>query len=320
MTGRGWRRMAWRTLGGGLLVCSSACKPEPAEASGTPEQAVAEASPDAAEPAVEERATLAAGTPAVAEPDALDPQPEPEPAVAEPEPEPEPEPEFVPPEEPKRVLLIGDSLVATGIGALLERKLDAHPHVTCFRKGKSSSGLARPDFFDWPMEAKAHIEWRKPELVIVILGGNDGQDLTRRSNGEGRRVAWDHEDWPSAYRERVDGFLERLTKDDRKVLWLGLPQMGMRSLEKKLTLIRDVQQNAVEALGDQGVYLDTVPFVTTEAGDLLEQAKVGGKSKLQRLRTEDGIHFTMAGSEYFADLVYPRVLEALELPDVQPEP
>lgn len=314
--------MAWMTLGGGLLLCSSACKPEPSEASGSPEKAsAAEPAPapaQAAEPAVEEGATLAAGTPAVAEPDALDPQPEPEPAVAEPEPE--PEPEFVPPEEPLKVLMLGDSLVATGIGALLERRLDNHPHVVCYRKGKSSSGLARPDFFDWPMEAKAHMEWRKPDLVIVILGGNDGQDLTRRSNGQGRRVAWDHEDWPSAYRERVDDFLGRVTTDDTRVLWLGLPHMGMRSLEKKLTIIRDVQQNAVEALGDKGVYLDTVPFVTTEDGDLLEQAKVGPKDKLQTLRAKDGIHFTMAGSEYFADLVYPRVLEALELPDVQPEP
>jgi len=302
------------------MLSAAACKPEaPAEtaAAGSPEEGPAPATePDeAADPAPNPDGTLAAGTPAVA-----DPETPAEPAIAEPEPEPEPEePEFIVPEEPLRVLIIGDSLVATGIGALLERKLDAHPHVVCYRKGKSSSGLARPDFFDWPQEAKAQIEFRKPQLVIVLIGGNDGQDLTRRKNGQGDYVHWKTEDWPEGYRKRVDGLLDKVVADDRTVLWVGLPQMGMRSLEKKLVLIRGVQKEAVEALGDKGVYLDTVPFVTNEDGDLLDKAKVGPRGKLQALRAGDGIHFTMAGSEYFAAQVYPAVLEALRLADVQPE-
>ena len=36
------------------------------------------------------------------------------------------------PVEPTRVLLIGDSLVATGFGVLLEKGLDKHPEVECF--------------------------------------------------------------------------------------------------------------------------------------------------------------------------------------------
>lgn len=308
---------------------SAACKPEVPSgttAAGTPDEgptpaaapeaADAGAQEDPSQPGADPSATLAAGTPAVA-----DPETPAEPAVADdtpPEPE---EPAYVVPEEPYSVLMIGDSLVATGIGALLEKKLDAHPHVNCYRKGKSSSGLARYDFYDWPDQANAQIEFRKPDLVIVILGGNDGQDLTRAKNGRGSRVSWnDEEKWATAYRERMDSFLAKLSEDDRKVLWLGLPQMGMRSLEKKLTLIRGVQKEAVAALGDQGVYLDTVPFVTTEEGELLRKAKVGARGKLQEIRAEDGIHFTMAGSEYFADHVYPTVLETLALEDVQPDP
>ncbi len=234
--------------------------------------------------------------------------------------QPEAEAEPAVPDEPYKVLMLGDSLVATGIGALLEKQLDAHPHVVCYRKGKSSTGLARPDFFDWIDQAKRQVEWRQPDLVIVILGGNDGQDLTRPPNGRGRRVPWKHEDWPAAYRERMDSFLAEVTGPERKVLWIGLPVMGLSSLEKKLTLIREVQKQAVEALGDSGVYLDSLPFVTNEEGKMLTQAKVGPRQKLQNLRSEDKIHFTMAGSQYFADHVYPTVLEVLALPDVQPEP
>jgi uncharacterized protein len=243
----------------------------------------------------------------------------PDPAIAAEEVEPvaeEPAPPVVP-DTPQTVLILGDSLAATGFGALLERKLDAHPLIKCHRKGKSASGLARPDFFDWNAEGKRQVELRDPDLVVVIMGGNDGQDLTRPPRGEGKRVAWKDEAWADAYRERMDHFLHELQAPGRKILWLGLPQMGLKSLERKLTIIRDVQQNAVEALGDDAVYVDTVPLVTDDEGNLLDRAKVGGARKESALRAEDKIHFTMEGSQYFADAVYPQVLQTLGLPDVE---
>jgi len=229
--------------------------------------------------------------------------------------EPAPEPKDLIPDEPYKVLILGDSLAATGFGAMLEKKLDAHPHVVCYRKGKSASGLARPDFFDWMGESKRQIEFRKPDLVVVIMGGNDGQDLTRL-HGK-KRVHWNKDDWPVAYRERMDKFLGEVVDDDRKVLWLGLPHMGLRSLEKKLVLIRGIQAEAVAALGDGNTYVDTVPYTTTDEGETLAMAAVGTRSKKKKIRADDKIHFTMSGSEYFADRIYPDVLQALSLPDVE---
>ena len=213
---------------------------------------------------------------------------------------------------PRTVLILGDSLAATGFGALLERRLDAHPSIKCHRKGKSASGLARPDFFDWFAEGKRQVELRKPDLVVVIMGGNDGQDLTRQKKGD-KRVGWNGDEWPAAYRARMDEFIATISAPDRTVLWLGLPTMGLRSLEKKLELIREIQKEAVEAAG--GVYLDTAPFVSTEDGEMLTHAQVGGKGKPREIRAEDRIHFTMPGSEYFADSVYPEVLRVLGLPE-----
>jgi len=310
MSALAWRRPLLGFLGG-LALCVG-CKPEPpAETAGSPEEGPA----PVADPAQVDEAP-----PEPAEADASDggATPTPSDAVAEVETEPEPEGPVIP-EEPYKVLLIGDSMIATGIGALLEKKLDAHPHVVCYRKGKSSSGLARRDFYDWIDQAKRQVEFREPDLVVVILGGNDGQDLTRPS-GKGKRVPWQHEDWPGAYRERVDALLAEITGPERRVLWVGLPYMGLRSLEKKLTIIRPIQEEAVEALGDRGMYLDSLPFVTNDEGGMLEKAEVGPRNKVQTLRADDKIHFTMAGSEYFADRVYPQVLEVLALPDVQPEP
>jgi len=215
------------------------------------------------------------------------------------------------PEGPHRVLILGDSLAATGFGALLERQLDAQEGVVCYRRGKSSSGLARPDFFDWLAEAERQVEFRQPELVVVIMGGNDGQDLTPKGTS-GRRVTWNDESWADEYRKRVDRFLSAvLSSPERKVLWLELPTMGLNSLERKLELIRSVQKDAVAALGERGVYLATTQYVADSEGNMLTHAKVGASSKKQPIRADDKIHFTMLGSEYFADQIFPEVLNVL---------
>ncbi|MCY0994113.1 DUF459 domain-containing protein [Nannocystis sp. ILAH1] len=236
-----------------------------------------------------------------------------EPAIAPATPEPAPVEVAAAPSGPRKVLVLGDSLAATGFGAMLEKKLDEHPDIECFRKAKSATGLARPDFYDWESEAKKAVEQRKPDLVVVIMGGNDGQDLTTKS-GKGKRVAWKSDGWNDAYKARVAEFLSEISAEGRKVLWLGLPRTGTTSFEQKLTTIRDVQSQALADFGEAGVYLDTSPFITDSAGELIDTATIG-KRKAQALREEDGIHFTMAGSEFFADKVYPEVLRVLGVED-----
>jgi hypothetical protein len=269
-------------------------------------------------------ASTVPATPPAAAIGAAEPEPvaEPEPAASKPEPavavaEPAPEPAAAVPETPRKVLILGDSLAATGFGALLERKLDAHPDIECARKAKSATGLARPDFYDWEAEAKKQVEARSPDLVVVIMGGNDGQDLTPKS-GKGKRVGWKSDGWNAAYKARVADFLKEIGVSERKVLWLGLPKSELNSFEQKLAVIRQVQSEAIGDIGDAGTYLDTTPLLTDSSGALLEKATVG-KRKDQELREDDGIHFTMAGSEFFADKVYPEVLRVLGLPDAEPE-
>lgn len=297
-----------------VLACRADATPTPAEGSDPPlENAVADLEP----------AALAAPAPTPSK----SPEPttlattSPEPAVAADDVDAAKAPDAEP-STPKKVLILGDSLAATGFGALLEKKLDAHADVQCFRKGKSASGLARPDFFDWPAEAKKQIDARDPDLVVVIMGGNDGQDMTRKPKDKSgaKRVSWGEPDaWKLDYRARVDAFLGDIVDEDRKVLWLGLPKMGMRSLEVKLEIIRAIQKDAVEALGDRASYIDTIPFVTDDSGALLSEARVGKHRKLQQIRAEDRIHFTMSGSEYFADRVYPEVLRVLGVAEVDPK-
>jgi hypothetical protein len=211
----------------------------------------------------------------------------------------------------RSVLILGDSLAATAFGALLERELDAHESVRCSRKAKSSTGLARPDFFDWMVEGAKQVEAKNPELVVVILGGNDGQDLAEKS-GKSGRVGWQTPQWSQAYTARMRDFVNAIgSNGQRRVMVLGLPQTETTKFEEKLRIIRKAQRDAIDQLSTFATYLDTTPLLSDEKGELRRDVKIGKEAG--RLHADDGIHFTMTGSKFFAQAVYPEVLRELGL-------
>jgi hypothetical protein len=223
-----------------------------------------------------------------------------------------PAPTLQPPSQAgeRTVLLLGDSLIATGFGRDLETRLDEHPGIRARRRAKSSTGLARPDFFDWMEVGREEVARHKPDVVIVILGGNDGQGLT---DEEGQAVApWGKAAWEAAYRDRIEGFLQVISAPGRKVLWLELPATGLKRFEAKLALIRRVQREVLAGYGEAR-HLETRPFFTDAKGRPLVKAQVEGWRKPTKLRLEDGVHFTVAGGRYFAAKVYPEVLALLGL-------
>ncbi len=205
-----------------------------------------------------------------------------------------------------RILVIGDSLAATAVGGMLAQTLDDEPFIDCTRRGKSASGLARPDFFDWPREADALLAKHNPTLVVVMMGGNDGQDL--RSTERAPNVHWGSDAWREAYAARVRSFLAQLAGNDREIAWIELPPMGLRSLEKKLELIREIQRAQVEALGERAHYIETRAFLANTDGSMLNHLPHAPKDTL---RADDRIHFTMAGSRYIARKLADEVIARL---------
>ena len=211
---------------------------------------------------------------------------------------------------PVRVLIIGDSMAATDFGRELQKKLRRRDKTKCFRKGKSSTGLARPDFYDWMSEGKRQIRKTKPDVVIVIVGGNDGQDLIDKAKKK-RRIFWRGKKWEASYAQRINDFVTLLKEPERHVLWLELPAMDRQRLERKLKLIREVQKAAIEDIGDRTHYVRTAQHFYDSSGKLIRKIRDLKKRKKVPLRQEDGIHFSLAGSKYFADRVFKQVDEIL---------
>lgn len=223
--------------------------------------------------------------------------------------EPSPDSEPVSVQRKRTVLLLGDSLIVTSFGEYLEKALNESPGVHAVRRAKSSTGLARPDFFDWMKAGREEVERHRPDVVVVIMGGNDGQGLT---DDKGKAKAqWGAPGWEAAYRQRVEDFLRVLEAPGRRILWLELPVTGLPNFERKLRVIRRVLREAVSAHGAT-THLDTKSFFTDARGGLMREARVEGFRKPMPLRMEDGVHFTLAGGRYFASSVYPAVMELLE--------
>ena len=161
-------------------------------------------------------------------------------------------------ENPARVLVMGDSDAGT-FGPYLETLLDDTGVVDSEVDYKVSSGLSRPDFFDWPAHATAKLEDVDPEIVVVTFGGNDAQGMatlagefpTEWADPVGGRDTWFPE-----YRRRAGEFTDLLTDGERTIIWVGIPNDNNPEVTERLA----VQDEAVRAaLADRPdvIFVDT---------------------------------------------------------------
>jgi len=189
--------------------------------------------------------------------------------------------------DPLRVLIVGDSLgkdFAYGFATLASA--DATMAVTT--DARPATGLSRPDYFDWPAQLSRDISASRPELIIVMLGGDDAQPF----EVDGHPVAQGTDEWRAVYSARVTAFMDEACADGRIVLWLGLPVMSDDSFSARMrelnTLYAAAAHGCVHFAETWSLFSDAAghyaPFLPDEAG------------RMQAMRQLDGVHFSVAGA------------------------
>ena len=203
--------------------------------------------------------------------------------------------------KPKRVLLVGASSMQFAIGQALEAQLAAYEGLSIRRFGKASTGLARPEEFNWPARLDELLAAHRPELVIVNFGGNDAQNipLPRKQRAVFGTAAWDE-----VYGERVADFVTRIRARGAQAVMLGMPIMRSPKFSERMLRLNEVTQQATRRAG--GIYLDQWDLAATPDGQYRERVEEAGRSRPMRLG--DGIHYTDAGGRY----VVARLLVRLE--------
>ena len=154
------------------------------------------------------------------------------------------------------VYIVGDSDAGT-FGPYLGTLLDGTNIVDTELNYKVSSGLARPDFFDWQAELAAKIPEVDPDIVVATFGGNDSQGL---AVADGSFIVSDpvsdEADWTAEYRKRVGAAMDLMGANGATVIWVGIPNDDNPDVTAKLQ-IQDQAVRAEAALRDNVVFIDT---------------------------------------------------------------
>jgi len=228
-------------------------------------------------------------------------------------------------DNPLRIWIGGDSL-GEYVGSQLLYQV-AEPELSDVELDfVISTGLARPDYFDWPARLSEIMQRPdRPDVVVYMVGGNDDQDL----QVDGERAVLGTDAWREAYRERVATMMDVAAYPDVQMLWINLPPMRD---ERRQAVADDINQT-LEAEASIRPWVDVVEIVemfTGSSGGFDQFIVEPDGTATQRARANDGVHITRSASAWVAEVVWTHIgrrwrFEALATsttaaPSVTPEP
>lgn len=208
----------------------------------------------------------------------------------------------VSPSNKARMLVIGDSL-ADGFGQLLRQQAAARDlNIEVSNRGRTSSGLARSDFYDWPASYRSFATQLKPDIVVAHFGANDMQGVIT----PGGRTAYGTEAWEEAYRDQIRGILQIAHDTGGVLYWIGPGADARTNLHRHLTTLNDWIAEETKRAG--AVYFPIRPFTSPPDGSFARTVNVAGTP--MALRTADGSHFTGRGYQLVADRILDDLVRA----------
>jgi uncharacterized protein len=214
------------------------------------------------------------------------------------------------PSNPAKVLIVGDSDAGT-FGPYLQTLLDGTNIIETELDYKVSSGLARPDFFDWPVALAEKLPSADPDIVVVTYGGNDAQGLAQPDGTFiiGDPVANEAE-WTAEYQRRVGVVLDLLLENDRTVIWVGIPNDDSPDVTARMA-IQDRAAKAAAAERPEVVFIDTWKRFSGRDGGWAEFVIDPRDGQGKDVRASDGFHLNTTGAEILALDIAQAVRDAL---------
>jgi hypothetical protein len=193
-----------------------------------------------------------------------------------------------------RLYIAGDSQ-AQGFGESLERLAGGTNLVTPTLDFKVSSGLTRPDFFDWPKRLQDQVRKIRPDIVVVDFGGNDAQPIR---TADGKQYDVTDPQWLVEYSKRVGQTMDFLSADGRKVIWVGTPNARDDAFTQRLAVLRTAYQQEAAKRPNVTVVDTWAMFQSPSGGYADFIVDDDGEAKL--MRQDDGFHLNLDGANKLA--------------------
>jgi hypothetical protein len=195
----------------------------------------------------------------------------------------------------RRVVVFGDSQ-AQGIAGGLQRVLLDDPRYKVINHTHPGAALVHSET-EWLQPVQGFVDKEKAQVAVVMFGANDRLDLRGE---DGKYVHFRSDDWRAAYAKRVDRILTALSGSGMKIIWCGNPIARSPTYSADMSYINDIYSDEVAHFG--GEYLPLWTVIADNQGNFTAYGP-DRSGVTERLRNDDGIHFTAAGYELIAERV-----------------
>lgn len=196
--------------------------------------------------------------------------------------------------QPITIAVLGDSVAHDLSRGMMDLFAD-NQRVRVIRQTKFATGLVRTDYYNWNKVAREFLRTHKPDVIFVIMGGNDNQTIRRR----GKRYDPGTKAWRAEYGRLVSRFMSNFSASHTKarVYWVSLPPVRSSKLNAAYRRLNGIYRSQAKRHGFHYVSV-WKRFLTPSGayssfGDNLNGVK-------RRLRMDDGQHFTDDGRLLFA--------------------
>jgi hypothetical protein len=206
--------------------------------------------------------------------------------------------------KPITILDVGDSL-GEDLGLGLYYTQGTNPLVKIIQAAHGDSGIARPDFYNWPAHLEAELQEYHPQIVTILIGGNDAQNFL--VNGE--PVVFGSPQWRTVYTERVALIMDETIAAGAKMLWVGLPIMQVPSFGAAMQTLNAIYQ--AQSLLHPGVqFLSTWSLFSNAQGQYTVYLK-NSSGQTVLARDSDGVHIAPPGGCDIVALAAMKEIEAV---------
>jgi hypothetical protein len=210
---------------------------------------------------------------------------------------------------PLRVWVAGDSLAQVpgeGVERISDVPLDVLPI-----ESRLSTGLARPDLYNWFTRFRQVIARSHPQVAVLSFGADDAHNFLAGVPA-GRSVGpLGSSSWSAEYRRRVDGVTRELDAAGVYVIWLGLPIPDGAGFKKSFPIVNAVLEQVARAHPRGAAYIDTWHLLDDAHGRYTPYVRVHGRLTLMRL--PDGVHYTSAAGDLIAQAVLAKLRAVYDL-------
>jgi len=196
------------------------------------------------------------------------------------------------PEERAAIVVFGDSQ-AQGLAGGLARVLIEDQRYRVLNRTHPGAALVHGEN-EWLQPVQRFVSREKADIAVVMFGANDRLDMRE----SGAYLHFRTDEWRAAYTARADKILTLLKDAGLRVIWCGNPIARSSVYSNDMSYINDIYAEEATRFGAR-----FVPLWTTVADEQGRYAAYGKDrfGTTQRLRGDDGIHFTAAGYEVIAE-------------------